>query len=315
MERYQRVSVEWEQAVRVKSIKAATFKETGEVLGTSSTTVMRRFDRLAKSEIKPIERLPKVIAMDEYKGDTREGKFQLIIADGETREPLEILPNRSKKTVKRYLQKHGQDVEIVIMDMSPTFKAAVQQALDQPLIVADRFHFTRYVNWAVDKVRRREQQQFTEYDRKKCKRMRHVMHKAHETLTEQESWYLNRYLNLSADLRNVYELKESYQRWFKNAKKIGSSNIRQVKVELDSFYRQVEEIGIPEMKRTKKTFENWETEILNSFVFNYSNGFLEGINNLTKVMKRNAFGYQRFDRFRARILLRHQYKKIGKHVG
>ncbi|WP_139193806.1 transposase, partial [Anaerobacillus alkalidiazotrophicus] len=42
---------------------------------------------------------------------------------------------------------------------------------------------------------------------------------------------------------------------------------------------------------------------------------LEGINNSTKVLKRNAFGFRNFDRFRAKILLSHQYKRIGSHVG
>ncbi|WP_422194162.1 transposase [Psychrobacillus psychrotolerans] len=54
--------------------------------------------------------------------------------------------------------------------------------------------------------------------------------------------------------------------------------------------------------------------MLNSFVNNYSDGFLECINNLTKVIKWNAFGYQNFLRFRAIILLIHKYKKIGTHV-
>jgi transposase len=170
IQRYQRSSIEWNQAISVKSIKGKTFEETAMIYGTSPTTVIRRFDRIAKSEIRQVNQLPKVIAIDEYKGDTREGKYQLIIADGVTREPLEILPNRNKNTIKRYLQRLGTQVEIVIMDMSPAFKAAVQEALDKPLIVADRFHFCRYVYWALDKVRRRVQQTFHAYDRKKCKK-------------------------------------------------------------------------------------------------------------------------------------------------
>lgn len=39
--------------------------------------------------------------------------------------------------------------------MSPSFKAAVQQVLGKPVIVADRFHFVRYIYWALDGVRRR----------------------------------------------------------------------------------------------------------------------------------------------------------------
>lgn len=315
VEHYQRTSIEWNQAVSIRAVKGKTFKETADIYRISSSTVIRRFDRIAQTEIKPVEELPKVIAIDEYKGDTKAGKYQLIIADGITKEPIDILPNRYKKTVKQYLQKYGSHVQVVIMDMSPSFKAAVQEALGRPVIVADRFHFCRYIYWALDQVRRRVQQEFNAYDRKKCKRMRHVFHKEKERLTDEESWYLERYLEMSPELREAYELKETYRTWFKRAKEIGEHRIVEVKQGLIGFYEKVESSGMSEMKRSIRTFQNWQTEILNSFVYNYSNGFLEGINNSTKVLKRNAYGYRNFERFRAKILLSHQYKRIGLHIG
>lgn len=48
-----------------------------------------------------------MVGIDEYKGDTREGKYQLIIANGETREPIDILPKYYKKMIKHYLQQYG----------------------------------------------------------------------------------------------------------------------------------------------------------------------------------------------------------------
>ncbi|MDD1505905.1 transposase, partial [Lysinibacillus sp. CNPSo 3705] len=38
-------------------------------------------------------------------------------------------------------------------------------------------------------------------------------------------------------------------------------------------------------------------------------------NNKTKAMKRNAYGFRRFDHFRAKILLNLKYKDIGVHLG
>lgn len=315
IERFQRTSVEWNQAVSIRAIKGKTFKETSEIYGTSATTIVRRFDRMASTEIRKVGDLPSVIAIDEYKGDTREGKYQLIIADGVTKKPLDILPNRSKTTIKHYLQKHGAHVQIVIMDMSHSFKAAVQAALGRPVIIADRFHFCRYVYWALDGVRRRVQQTFHAYDRKKCKRMRYVFHKAGDRLTEDEKWHLDRYLSMSVELKRAYEMKENYRQWFERAKEIGNEQITLVKEELYQLYEKFEKEGISELSNVVKTFKNWQIEILNSFVYNFSNGFLEGINNSTKVLKRNAFGFRSFERFRAKILLSHQYKRIGCHVG
>ena len=43
--------------------------------------------------------------------------------------------------------------------------------------------------------------------------------------------------------------------------------------------------------------------IKNSFIYDYSNGPIEGINNFIKVLKRIAFGYKNFANFRTRIFI------------
>lgn len=315
IERYQRFSKEWNQAVQVRSVKAKTFKEVAGQYGASASTIVRRFDRVALQEVAETAKLPHVIAIDEYKGDTREGKYQLIIANGETREPIDILPNRKKATIKQYLQQHGAAVKIVVMDMSPSFKAAVRQALGKPVIIADRFHFCRYIYWVLDGVRRRVQKNWNDYDRKKGKRMRYVFYKNSAKLTEEDRWYLKRYLEMDDELKRAYELKEAYCLWFQASKKRNPEELLETRTGLLEFYQLVTASGIPEFQKAIGTFRNWQTEISNSFAFLYSNGFLEGINNLTKVIKRNAFGFQNFERARAKILLTHKYKNIGVHVG
>ena len=60
-----------------------------------------------------------------------------------------------------------------------------------------------------------------------------------------------------------------------------------------------------------KTFKNWQMEILNSYVFGYSNVFLEGKNNTSKVLKRNAYSFRKYEHFKAKVLLFRVYKNIG----
>lgn len=57
------------------------------------------------------------------------------------------------------------------------------------------------------------------------------------------------------------------------------------------------------MKTALKTFRKQSDYLVNALNFPYSNGKLEGTNNLIKVIKRIAFGYRNFYNFRARILL------------
>ena len=98
------------------------------------------------------------------------------------------------------------------MDMSQSFKAAVKEALGKPVIVADRFHFCRYIYWALDGVRRRVQAAWDAYDRKKCKKKRYIFYKDSKKLTDEERWWLNRYCQMSEELYTAYRLKEEFCR-------------------------------------------------------------------------------------------------------
>jgi transposase len=315
VERYQRYSKEWNQMAQMRAVKGKTFKETAVQYGTSVSTIIRRFDRIVPQGLKEKQSLPSTIAIDEFKGNAGGDKFQLIIANAVTKQPIDILPNRKKATLKGYLRKHGADVNLVVMDMSHSFKAAVQDTLSKPVIVADRFHFVRYIYWAMEKVRIRIQKEWNDYDRKRIKKKRFVFLKQSRDLTEDDQWHLNRYFEFSEELKVAYELKEKFCRWFEQAKEMGEKALQQTKDQLEAFYKEVELAGIPEFERTISTYKNWQTEILNAFSFGYSNGFVEGLNNLTKVIKRNAYGFRSFKRLRAKILLTHQYKYIGNELG
>ena len=57
------------------------------------------------------------------------------------------------------------------------------------------------------------------------------------------------------------------------------------------------------MKKSAKTLSKYEPYINNALSYPFSNGALEGTNNLIKVIKRIAFGYRSYESFRTRILL------------
>ena len=79
-----------------------------------------------------------------------------------------------------------------------------------------------------------------------------------------------------------------------------SSAIRKQK--LISWLQSVEVMDLPEFRDCTKACRNWFHEILNSLDVPWTNGFTEGCNNKTKILKRNCFGVRNFERFRNRIL-------------
>lgn len=58
-----------------------------------------------------------------------------------------------------------------------------------------------------------------------------------------------------------------------------------------------------DMKKVLKTFKNMEKYIKNSFDYEYSNGIVEGINNVIKQIKHIACGYKKFTHLKARVML------------
>ncbi|MBC2167569.1 transposase [Listeria booriae] len=91
------------------------------------------------------------------------------------------------------------------------------------------------------------------------------------------------------------------------------SDVRQT---LHDFYQLVQDTHLPEFIKAIGTLERWETEIINAFIYPHlSNGFVEGINNRTKVIKRTSYGFKNFSRFRAKILAQHFIKDFDISVG
>lgn len=63
-------------------------------------------------------------------------------------------------------------------------------------------------------------------------------------------------------------------------------------------------MDLPEFDDCTRAYHNWFQEILNSMDVSWSNGFIEGCNNKTKVLKRVCFCMRNFSNFR-KILFCH----------
>ena len=57
------------------------------------------------------------------------------------------------------------------------------------------------------------------------------------------------------------------------------------------------------MKKAIRTFNDMEKYIVNSFKYEYTNGIVEGINNVIKQVKHVVYGYKKFTHLKARIML------------
>ena len=65
---------------------------------------------------------------------------------------------------------------------------------------------------------------------------------------------------------------------------------------------RIEAMDLPEFHDCTKAYHNWFQEILNSMDVPWANGYIEGCNNKTKVLKRVSYGMRNFSNFWKRIL-------------
>lgn len=279
-----------------------SFTMAARFAGMTTNRLIRLFD---KREIKKRKVLPRAIAIDEFKGDAGGERFQTIVADVENKEIIDILPNRKVETIKKYLQSVDTgSVEIVVMDLSKSFKQAVRQALGDPLIIADRFHYMRQVYWALDEVRREVQHELCKKDRIHMKRSKKLLWKSSYKLSAEEIEKVNNLITMHPRLQEAYELKNELDRWFKE------SDERTAKEGFEACLKKMQTSSIEAFHRVSMTFKRWKTEILQSFMHPFNNGYIEGVNNSIKVLKRNSYGIKSFKRLRNKILWQQEVKKV-----
>lgn len=102
------------------------------------------------------------------------------------------------------------------------------------------------------------------------------------------------------DLEAAWRHKEALRRWYATATGADAA------AGLDAWIAQVEREGPAELIQALSAFRAWREEILNFFAFlptRLSNGFVEGKNNRTKALMRQAYGYRNPQHLRLRILL------------
>ena len=76
----------------------------------------------------------------------------------------------------------------------------------------------------------------------------------------------------------------------------------EAKLLFNEWISEAFEYDLEKFKSCAKTFFFQNQDISNSFNSNLSNGFIEDCNNKIKVLKRNAYGFRNFRRFRNQIL-------------
>ena len=260
----------------------------------STTTALRYFNLVNYSH----KALPEVLSIDEFKGNAGGEKYQTILTDARNRKIIDILPNRKKADMIRYFRrfKNRKEVKYVVIDMNPHFREVAEICFPQATIVIDRYHVTRQAIWALERVRKEEQKHLSSDWRRFCKHSKALLNKPPDKLKEDEREKLRIILGLSTRLEQAYFLKNDFLFL------MHSQNSQVAKELLADWIYRAESSHLPELQDCTRAIHNWGQLILNSFIVPFTNGYTEGCNNKTKVLKGVCYGLRNFHRFRNTIL-------------
>ena len=292
--RYYRVTSRLVANIIQEFRKIVPATEIGSRFNVSAVTAMRYFNCFNKK----LTELPEIISLDEFKGNSGGQKYNSIIVDPKEKKVLDILPNRYENDLIKYFSQFPSKIKVkyFVCDMNPHFRNVASTCFKQAVVVADRYHVVRQVFWAVEKVRKNEQSKLPDRHRKYFKKSRYLLMKTIDKLSEEEMDRLALMFEMAPRLADAYRIKNEFLTVFHSK---SSAEGRQ---KLIDWLLSVEVMQMTEFDDCVKAYRNWFQEILNSMDVPWSNGYIEGCNNKTKVLKRVCFGMRNFNNFRKRIL-------------
>jgi transposase len=276
--------------------KLTSLTSVAKVANVSVSTVIRIFNHVNYGT----PTLPKVLCIDEFKGNAETGKYQCILVDGEKNKVLDIIPDRCQSDLvsyfKRFSREERNKVKFFVCDMWQPYVDLAKVFFPKAIIIIDKYHFIRHVTWAIENVRKRIQKSMTTTLRKYYKRSRKLILTRYHKLKDENKEAVDLMLLYNDDLRIAHKLKE----WFYEI--CQSDKYSYQCRELAKWIQNAESSGIPEFEKCADTYRRWHNEIKNAFKYGYTNGPTEGFNNKIKVLKRISYGLKNFHRFRNRIL-------------
>ena len=282
----------------------SSFTSVSREVNLSVSTVIRIFDLVSYSP----QPLPQALSIDEFKGNTNGEKYQCILADPVNKRVLDILPKRYGNYLASYFNTfpklEREKVKYFVSDMWKPYANTASVWFKNATQVVDKYHWMRQVVWAFEAVRKQEQKKFSKSHRIYFKKSRTLLIRKFERLSDEQKQQVNVMLYSSPTLSSAYFYKEEFLRILK------CESRDEAKKAMAEWINSALDCGIVQFQKCAQTMINWLPGILNSFSAKITNGFTEGCNNKIKVLKRNAYGYRNFNRFRNRILhmFSHQLK-------
>ena len=193
------------------------------------------------------------------------------------------------------------------MDLYKPYYKLMHNLFRKAILIPDRFHIAIQVRNALDNTRIKLCNK-SNPDYKKLKKYWKLILKKESELDNENKIYNKHFkkemsqkdivtylINTNEKLYNDYQIYQGIEKAINSKDKQLFLNIVNNNIDNKDISRK--------MKQALKSYKNMEKYICNSFDYEYSNGIVEGINNVVKQIKHAACGYKKFNHLKARVML------------
>jgi transposase len=281
-------------------IAAKSIKEAAKLLGLSWDQVhhiqARAVQRgLARRDLEEI----KHVGIDE-KSFLKGHKYASLMTDIDGERVLDVVEGRTLESANELWAKLPAEVRgginAVAMDMWDAFITSTKENAPQADIVHDKFHISKYLTEAVDKVRRAEHKELMAEGNNSLKGMKYAFLKNPENMNEKEKARFNELRMDVLKAGRAWSIKETFGEFWAYTYQASAEKF------FKRWYWWATHSRLKPMADVAKTLKRHLDNILTYLRHRITNAITEGFNSKIQSIKANARGYRNFANYRIAIL-------------
>ena len=277
----------------------------------SPNTVERIIDSYYELDNKAYKNsLPNALSFDEFKSvKSADGNMSFHICNAKNGKIIDIIEDRRLNNLIKYFSRYSREsrmnVKFIVIDMYTPYISLIKTMFPNAKIIIDKFHLIQLISRSLNKTRiKLMKKDDTNYNKLKnywksilksrfeldCSSWKR--YKCFKDLTTEQD-IVDYLVSLDKSFEETYEVYQNLLYAFQN------NDFEVLESTLNAKYSNLSEYMITSIK----TLREYSNYIKNTFTTKYHNGYIEGNNNFIKVLKRIAFGFRSFTRFKARIMI------------
>lgn len=281
-------------------IAAKSLKGAAKLLGLSwdqihliqTRAVERGLFRRDLSEIKNI-------GIDE-KSFLKGHKYATLMVDIDGARIIDAVQDRTLDSANELWSNLPEEVrtglDAVAMDMWDAFITSAKANAPQADIVHDKFHISKYLNEAVDKVRKSEHKVFMKDGDETLKGAKYLFLKNPENMNEKETIRFNELKLDTLKVGRAWSIKEAFSVFW------NYTYIKSAEKFFQQWYWWATHSRLKPIIAVAKLIKRHLGNILTYLKHRITNAMMEGFNSKIQSIKSNARGYRNFRNYRTAIL-------------